>query len=685
MQIWQGLANTWTIVTQQLKPSVLAGPITDPVPVFLVIMAIMLVAPLLFERLKLPGIVGLILAGVVVGPNGLGLLERDNTIVLLGTVGLLFLMFMAGLETSLDDLKYNANKAITFGLATFTVPMVLGTAAMMSLNYSLLAAILIASCFASHTLLALPVVTKLGLMRSQAVTVTLGGTLITNVLALLVLAVVVRAHQGTLTLAFWLTLIPSLCLYTVATLWGLPKLGRWFFRRYGQDEGAEFTFVVASLLVVSYVAELIQIEPIIGAFLAGIAITQIIPQRSPLMNRIQFIGGTLFVPFFLISVGMLVNPAALFDQRSLVVAGVMVSVAILAKWLPAMGTGKLFRFDGNSSMLVFGLSVAQAASTLAAITVAYQIELVDQLTVNGTIVMILVTCIASPWVTQRWGQQVKPGQTSEPSQPLPAPIPTQYRILVPLSNPNTEDNLLQLALLLAKSTEGTLLPLHILLDSSGPISTEARLRQEQLLAAAETFANAAVTQVEPIGRIDESIDKGILRTAQERRANLLVCGWKGYSTYRDNFFGSAIDNVLRRTTVPVLITRFTQPVENTVRLFLAVDETSLSDEHRFAQLLALAKALATELKAPLCLLHIPIGTRQDASPITRMISASKLEVQPVRGALGAYIAQTLTDSDLVMLLAKMNTDLLGQTSLDREAETLVSQNPSLSIIVAHIP
>jgi Kef-type K+ transport system membrane component KefB/nucleotide-binding universal stress UspA family protein len=685
MQTWQGLINSWTVVTQQLQPSVMAGPITDPVPVFLVIIAIMLVAPLLFERLRLPGIVGLILAGVIVGPNGFGLLERDSTIVLLGTVGLLFLMFMAGLETSLDDLKDNASQAITFGLATFAVPMILGMAAMMALNYSLLAAILIASCFASHTLLALPVVTKLGLMRTQAVTITLGGTLITNVLALLVLAVVVRAHQGTLTLAFWLTLIPSLCLYTVATLWGLPRIGRWFFRQFGHDEGAEFTFVVASLLVVSYVAELIQIEPIIGAFLAGIAITQIIPQRSPLMNRIQFIGGTLFIPFFLISVGMLVNPAALFDKRSLAVSGVMVAVAIVAKWLPALAVGKGFRLDHNSSMVVFGLSVAQAASTLAAITVAYQIELVDQLTVNGTIVMILITCIASPWVTQRWGERMKPGQTVQPVPAAASPIPSSYRILVPVANPNTEDNLLHLGLLLAKSTGGTLLPLHILLDNNGPISTEARLHQEQLLGAAETIAHAAVTQVEPIGRIDEAVDKGILRTAQERNANLLICGWKGYSTYRDNFFGSAIDNVLRRATVPVLITRFTQPIENTVRLFLAVDETHLISETQFSQLFGLAKSLATEIKAPLCLLHIPSGTRRDPSPITQLISTSKLEVQPLRGQLVSYVTQTLTRDDLLILSAKVSGDFLGIASLDREAEAIVNQNPSLSIIVAHIP
>jgi len=300
------LETWWQALRQLLTPSVFSGPITDPVPVFLIIMAIMLVAPLLFERFKLPGIVGLILAGVVVGPNGLGMLERDSTIILLGTVGLLFLMFMAGLETSLDDLKYNADKATIFGLATFALPMVIGTAAMLLLGYGWLAAILVASCFASHTLLALPIVTKLGIMRMPAVTVTLGATLITNVLALLVLAIVVRAHQGSLTLGFWLFLIPALTIYTWATLWGVPKVGRWFFRRFGHDEGAEFTFVVATLFVVSYAAELIDIEPIIGAFLAGIAITQLIPQLSPLMNRIQFVGNTLFVPFFLISVGMLI-------------------------------------------------------------------------------------------------------------------------------------------------------------------------------------------------------------------------------------------------------------------------------------------------------------------------------------------------------------------------------------------
>ena len=684
---WNFLALSLPSVRDFLAPILSIEPITDPVAIFLVVMAIMLVAPLLFERFRLPGIVGLILAGVVVGPHGFGLLERDGTIVLLGTVGLLFLMFMAGLETSLDDLKFNAKQAVIFGSATFAVPMVLGIAAMTLLGYPLLAAVLVASCFASHTLLALPIVSKLGIMRSQSVTITLGGTLITNVLALLVLAVVVKAHQGNLTLGFWLFLLPSLGFYTVATLWGVPRLGRWFFRRFGHDEGAEFTFVIATLFVVSYFAKLIEIEPIIGAFLAGIAITQLIPQLSPLMNRIQFIGNTLFVPFFLISVGMLVNPLILFQEpRSLVVAAVMVGVAIVAKFLPAWGSGKLFGFDSANIMVMFGLSVAQAASTLAAITVAYNIKLVDQLTVNGTIAMILVTCIASPWITARWGNGMKdssPRAVQQQASTLSQSSP-QYRILVPVANPSTEDNLLQLALILAKSTGGTLLPLHVLSDAYAPISIEAKLEQERLLAAAETIAHAAVTNVEPIGRVDDSIDKGILRTAQERHANLLICGWKGYSTYRDNFFGSIIDNVVRRTTVPMLITRFKQPIQSTRRIFLAISNSEVNTVG-FQQTLALVNTLATELKASLQVLQVLPNQRSPIEPHAIPNLSEEVPVQQVQGNFVNQVAQILKIDDLLVLPHSAYLGRLGISPLGAEAEAIARQQPDISIIIAYFP
>lgn len=448
------------------------SPLTDPVAIFLVMMAVLLIAPLLFERIKLPGIVGLIIAGIIIGPHGIGLLERDKTIELFGTVGLLFLMFMAGLETSLDDLKLNANKASVFGFATFIVPMILGTTAFMFiLDYDFLPSLLVASCFASHTLLSLPIVMKRGISRTSVITTTLGGTLIVNLAALLVLAVIVKANQGELTLGFWLFLIPALSIYTFLTLWGIPLLGRWFFRRFGHDEGAEFTFVVATLFVVSYCARLIEVEPIIGAFLAGIGIRPLIPSLSPLMNRIQFIGNTLFVPFFLISVGMLVNPKdVISDPKSLMVSGVMIILSLVAKFIPAWGVGKLFQFSFPAIMVMFGLSVAQAASTLAAITVGFNIDLVDKATVNGTIAMILVTCIVSPWVTKKWAEDVKVESENEEdatTEELLSPTEEllKYRVIVPVANPNTEDNLLNLALILVNATQGKLFPLHVLTDT----------------------------------------------------------------------------------------------------------------------------------------------------------------------------------------------------------------------------
>ncbi|WP_178378183.1 cation:proton antiporter [Chroogloeocystis siderophila] len=677
---WLSTQNTGRSLVEFFRPSILTGPITDPVPVFLIIMAIMLVAPLLFERIKLPGIVGLILAGLVVGPYGLGLLERDSTIVLLGTVGLLFLMFMAGLETSLDDLKYNADKAVIFGLATFAIPMLLGTGSMLLLGYGLLASILVASCFASHTLVALPIAMRLGVMRTQAVTTVLGGTLITNVLALLVLAVVVRAHQGSLTLGFWLFLIPALTIYTFATLWGVPKVGRWFFRRFGHDESAEFTFVVATLFIVSYVAELIEIEPIIGAFLAGIAISQLIPQLSPLMNRIQFIGNTLFIPFFLISVGMLINPAILLGEpRSLLVAGVMTAVAIVAKFLPAWGTGKIIGLPFPSIMLVFGLSVAQAASTLAAITVAFEIDLVDQLTVNGTIAMILVTCIASPWITTRWGHTVKPDTVT----PTVETTHIGDRILVPVANPSTEDHLLKLAITLAKKSGGTLLPLHILTDSSGLITAEKRINQQQLLAKAETIAHAAVTSVETIGRVDDSIEKGILRAAQERDANLIVCGWKGYSSYRDNFFGSVIDNIIRQATIPVLVARFTQPIRNTNRVILALTDLDFASS-QLQKTIALAETLADELKATLKVLHVTRSSRRQAPKVPPDLQ-TEAPIEHVRGNFVTRVARMLQPDDLLVLTSGNHPDILSMRMLGTEPEVIARTHPEISIIVLHFP
>ncbi len=655
-------------------------PIQDPVTVFLVIVGIMLIAPLVFERLGLPGIVGLILAGVAVGPHGLGLLARDETIVLLGTVGLLFLMFLGGLETSLDDLKKNAGPALGFGLITFLLPMAIGTGAMLMAGYGLLAAVLVASCLASHTLVALPVLNKLGIMKAPPITATLGGTLITNVLALLVLAVVVKAKEGDLTLGFWLFLIPALIIFTFMTLWGLPRLGRWFFLRFGHDEGAEFVFVLVALFVVSYIAGLIEIEPIVGAFLVGVAITQQIPTLSPLMNRIQFIGNTLFVPFFLISVGMLVDPLILFKEpKSLVVAGVIIAAELLSKFLAAWGSGKLFGWPFASSVTVFGLSVAQAASTLAAVTVAFNLEIVDEATVNGVIAMILVSCIVSPWITERWGSRMDlvAAASSEDAE-----LDWGRRILVPVSNPDTENSLLNLAIVLSKGMDGTLLPLHVLSDRGG-ISEHEQMLQRRLLDSAEDLAHSAVVDVEAIARVDHNIEKGILRASTQHQASLIICGWHRRARYQEDLFGSMIDSILQRATLPVLVARFPQPAEMAERVVLALSVTqSLSAAAKLS--LTVAERLAAELKAPLELLLIYTGRRSRVvAPWTDELPED-LTVTRVNGAPIHHISQAVKPTDLLVLPARRGR-YQGKIAVRREPDAIAYRHPETSIIVVHTP
>ena len=660
-------------------------PINDPVAVFLLILAIMLVAPLLFERLNLPGIVGLILAGVVVGPEGLGLLERDENIILLGTVGLLFLMFMAGLETSLDDFKDNGDKAIVFGLATFIAPMIIGTAAMMALGYSFLAAVLVASCFASHTLLALPVLNKLGIMRVPAVNITLGATLITNVVALLVLAVVVKAYDGNLTIGFWLFLIPALTIYTFATLWGIPRIGRWFFRKFGHDESAEFIFVLATLFVVSYVASLIEVEPIIGAFLAGIALTPLIPQLSPLMNRIQFIGNTLFVPFFLISVGMLIDPLILIrEPRSLLIAAVMIIAELISKFVAAWGTGKWLNYKFESVMVMFGLTIAQAASTLAAATVAYEIGLIDRTTVNGIVALILFTCIVSPLITEKWGQNVNPAVDNKDTLSDTACLLAQ-RVLVPVANPSNENNLLNLALILSKAVDGTLLPLHVLCDRLQQVNAESISQQMQLLAAAEEIAHSANAEVETIGKVDDAVDRGIVRAAVERKASLIICGWKGFSTYQENFFGGVLDNVAAKAIIPVLIARFTQPIANTARIFLAVTKRqALSPE--FSSTIDMARVLAAELKASLQV-SIIISKKQSKLSTAKTGELGKdVFIAQLEGNFVKQVCGKIHRNDLVILATNTsNQKSHSRSAVGKLAEAIARSHTEISVLVIHFP
>lgn len=520
-----------------------SGPVTmdHPVVVFASVMLILLAAPLLFERLRIPGMVGLITAGIVLGPNGLRLFADDATFRLLGTVGLLYLMFLAGLETNAADFRANRSGSLVFGALTFAIPMGMGTLLVRPVlpHFSWTQAILLASMFASHTLLTHPIASRLGLARHRTVVTTVGGTILTDTAALMVLAIIAEFSRTAPTPWFLVRQLGLLTLLVVIVLRGLPPLGYWFFRRMEPDGNAEFIFVLALVFLSALGALLTGVEAIIGAFLAGIAFSSLVPEQGVLRNRLEFAGHALFIPFFLLRVGMLVDPSAFISGwHVLRVSAFMTATVLVTKGLAAHATARLRGFGTDEAWLVFGLSVNQAAATLAAVLVGCEIGLFDDTILNGTIAMMLVSCLLGPWVTERYGRRVAEGQQRTEARWSPHPD----RILVAVGSPASAERVLDLALLLAPAKAARLHALHVVPE--GPGEEQGIAEADRVLAAAIVRGSAGGIVVEGMARIAPSPAQGIVRAARESRASIVVLGWAEHNAARLFLFRSLLERVL---------------------------------------------------------------------------------------------------------------------------------------------
>jgi Kef-type K+ transport system membrane component KefB len=374
--------------------------------------------PLLFRKLRIPPIIGLILSGLLVGPYGLNLLRRDSSIVLFGTVGLLYIMFLAALEMDLHHVRKNIGKILAFGLITFLLPLVFGTlASLYLLQFSFVSSLLLASLFSSHTLVSYPIVSSYKLTKHPIVTLAIGGTLVTDILALMILAGVSGSLQEESSHAFWLQLSASSIVFVIIVLFGFPRLTRYFFQKV-EESVARFVFVLTMMLFASFLAELAGLEAILGAFLAGLSLGAILPLDASLLRRITFVGDALFIPFFLISVGMLVDLRVLgHGWYAITVALTIVVIAIVTKYLAAWLIQKLFRYSAQERSLLYGLSLSRAAATLAIVLVGYNtiigetasgepIRLLNEDVLNGTILLILVSCAISSFVVESAARKI---------------------------------------------------------------------------------------------------------------------------------------------------------------------------------------------------------------------------------------------------------------------------------------
>ncbi|MDX9880720.1 MAG: cation:proton antiporter [Prolixibacteraceae bacterium] len=559
-------------------------PLENPVLIFSLILFIILFSPILLNKIRIPHLIGLIIAGVVVGPFGLNLIARDSSIVLFGTVGLLYIMFIAGLEIDFADFKKYLWKSSIFGFYTFIIPMVLGIlAGIYLLGFGMETSVLLASMFASNTLITYPIVSKLGVAKNRAVNISIGGTIFTTVLALLVLAVIVRMSTGEVTQAFWWGISISIILCISFILFVFPIIGRWFFKRV-DDNISQYIFVLGMVFFGAFLAEISGIEGIVGAFMAGLALNQLVPKTSPLMNRIEFVGNALFIPFFLIGVGMLINIKAFInDWETIKVAVVMSVVATLSKYIAAWITQKSFRFSVDERRLLFGLTNSQAASTLAAVLVGYNvilghdtngapIRLLNDAVLNGTILMILITCTIASFVTQKGAQNIALSEI-EPATGDEQQSNIEERILIPLSNAANVDELVNLSITIKSYKKPVkLVALNIITD--GRINGKAEKTAKKVMEKAVVAAAATDNRLEPLLRYDLNVTNGISNVVKEHRITDLVIGLHEKKGISDSFFGMLTEGLLARCNTTTYIYKAYQPLATIKRYVVVVPENA---------------------------------------------------------------------------------------------------------------
>jgi Kef-type K+ transport system membrane component KefB len=576
----------------------LSLPLENPVIIFSVVLFIILFAPILFNRIKVPHIIGLIISGIIVGPYGLALLNRDSSIVLFGTVGLLYIMFLAGLEIDLAEFKKNRNKIIVFGLTTFLLPLVIGTlASYYILNYGFLSSLLLASMFSTHTLVSYPIASKYGVTRNRSINMTVGGTMITDILALLILAGVAGMSKGDVSPAFWFQLGFSFVIFVAIVLLVFPIICRWFFKRF-DDSISQYIFVLAMVFLASFMAELAGVEAIIGAFFSGLVLNKFVPHSSPLMNRIDFVGNALFIPFFLISVGMLVDISVLVNGwGTLKVAGVILVVALASKYLAAWITQKVFRLSSDEGLMIFGLSSSHAAATLAIILVGYNIivgetelgqpiRLLDEDVLNGTIVLILVSCAVSAFVVERAAKKLALSQEDE----VPVSTDNDEKILISLSYPDIIADLVDFAVMLKPKRSTTpLYGLHIVTDDEQ--QHDSASHGKKILNKAVDHASSSENVLIPLTRYDANISNGITYSIKEHNITNVVIGLHQKTDHK-TFLGPKVENIVKRIFETIYIYKSAQPFNTLRRIVVAVPPAASNEPgflHWLNKLTAIAK------------------------------------------------------------------------------------------------
>lgn len=542
--------------------------VTQPVQIFLIVLAIILFAPLLLNRLKIPHIIGMIAAGVIIGPYGFNILDNDSSFAIFGQVGLLYLMFLAGLEIDMYHLRLNIRKGLVFGALTLIIPLLLGVlTSVLLLRLDWTTSWLLGSMYASHTLLAYPVAARFGLSRAPAVLIAIVGTIIAVIGALLVLAATVSIREeGYFSVNAIALLMCRLAIWVVILLYAYPRLTRYFFKKYS-DKVTQYVFVLLLVFFAACSAQMIGLEPVLGAFFAGLLINRYVPMGSALMSSIEFVGNALFIPYFLISVGMMINVRVFGDTNTIVIASIMLSVALAGKWLPSFIAQKIYHLDGSSRNVMFGLTVAHTAVALAVVSVGYRLKMFDETILNSTIAVILVTCAIAPIITSPAAARLKVRLMDEEGNGDAMKRIRINNTLIAVNNPVTAPAVVEMATLMRNlSGRHSYYAIHVRNEQS----PSARQLSQNSLATARRSAAAADIAMETLDRYDLNTVTGMLNAIQERDITEVMLGLHRRTTVIDSFFGNKTEQLLRSTNRMVMLVRCFIPVNTVTRVVVWV-------------------------------------------------------------------------------------------------------------------
>ncbi len=549
-------------------------PITDPTLIFFVVMLIILFAPIVMGKLRIPHIIGMVLAGVAVGQYGLNILVRDDSFELFGKVGLYYIMFLASLEMDIEGVRRNKGRFGVFGLLTFAVPSVMTYVACITvLHYSVLASLLLGCIMASNTLIAYPIVGRYGLQRKPSVTLSVGSSMISLLMALVSLAAIVASYGGNTGVMFWLLFVGKFVGYCVLMALLIPRLARWFLRRYS-DAVMQFIFVMSMLFMSAAFSEAVGLEGIFGAFVAGLILNRFIPHVSPLMNRIEFIGNALFIPYFLIGVGMLINLQLLFAGGGILGVVIMIVVfGTVGKAVAAYLASWLFRLPLSSGNMMFGLTSAHAAGAIAMLMVGMKMEvapgvpLVTDDMLNGVVIMILFTCIISTIVTERSAQQITLRDKEMPEDSTASN--SEEKVLIPMKYPEYAQRLVNLAMMMRNPKNNTqFVGLNVVYDDDDMLRNQEQ--GQRLLERMAQYSAATDIHMQTQVRVAANIANGIRHAYKEFRATEILIGMHMHPEVSQKFWGEFHQSLFNGLNSQIIMARLTQPLTTIRRIQVAV-------------------------------------------------------------------------------------------------------------------